>query len=154
MFALLREVQILYMNYEDTRATGPNCIPTARNESCAREGELPGDDGLYGEPRSITYFLLLCMSAVNVRVCALCVCCACVQDFFACCCCCCASGCSEMCPLFYRLIVTFPWALFLGLIGKFTPDFRPASSEPPVGGDYVYWEHERCTLDVANGTCR
>ena len=48
MFALLREVQILYMNYEDTRATGPNCIPTARNESCAREGELPGDDGLYG----------------------------------------------------------------------------------------------------------
>ena len=67
MFALLREMQILYMNYEDSRATGPNCIPTARNESCAREGELPGDDGLYGGlhvPLAVH---------VDVCVCVLCV---------------------------------------------------------------------------------
>ena len=68
MFALLREVQILYMNYEDTRATGPNCIPTARNESCAREGELPGDDGLYGG-----LHVPLATLAVDVCVCVCCV---------------------------------------------------------------------------------
>jgi hypothetical protein len=67
MFALLREVQILYMNYEDTRATGPNCIPTARNESCAREGELPGDDGLYGGA-----CMFLFMLAVDVCMCVVC----------------------------------------------------------------------------------
>ena len=83
MFALARQVQALYRSFEDSHATGPDCIPTARNTKCY-QGPLPGDDALYGA---------------------------------------------------YR------------------PDSRPNTTEPPVGGDYVYWEHTQCTLDMAGGTC-
>lgn len=37
--------------------------------------------------------------------------------------------------------------------GAYVADSRPDSTEPPVGGTYVYWDHKRCTLDMANGTC-
>jgi hypothetical protein len=47
MFALVRQVQALYRSYEDAHATGPNCIPTARNTKCYKD-PLPGDDSLYG----------------------------------------------------------------------------------------------------------
>ena len=39
------------------------------------------------------------------------------------------------------------------IAGAYQPDSRPASSEPPVGGTWVYWEHNRCTLSMADGTC-
>mmetsp|Transcript_45479 Transcript_45479/g.142857 ORF Transcript_45479/g.142857 Transcript_45479/m.142857 type:complete len:86 (-) Transcript_45479:1586-1843(-) len=33
------------------------------------------------------------------------------------------------------------------------PDGSYRSSDVPVGGDWVYWEHYACTLDMKNGTC-
>jgi hypothetical protein len=41
-----------------------------------------------------------------------------------------------------------------GEYGIYKADSRPDSTEPPVGGDYVYWDHEACGLDMANGVCR
>ena len=32
-------------------------------------------------------------------------------------------------------------------------DFSSKHEEPPHG-DWVYWEHDQCKLDKANGTCR
>mmetsp|Transcript_69128 Transcript_69128/g.112230 ORF Transcript_69128/g.112230 Transcript_69128/m.112230 type:complete len:85 (+) Transcript_69128:3-257(+) len=39
------------------------------------------------------------------------------------------------------------------LYGAYVADSPTISSQPPVGGTYVYWEHNSCSLDIGNGTC-
>ena len=53
-----------------------------------------------------------------------------------------------------RALVVCGTAAVAGEHGIYKADSRPDSTEPPVGGDYVYWDHEACGLDMANGVCR
>ena len=52
--------------------------------------------------------------------------------------------------LVLRVCVTFEVA---GEYGAYAADARADSKELPAG-DFVYWEHDHCNLDMKGGTCR